>query len=102
MSPDNCCAGCCSHYGDRNTGSNAKPAIEDWIRTNEGDLAACLRRRQTDAVHELIKFCLNDELIWAFRLRFVMNTHNKTSVDCTLFYEAAMRFSVDPEHFSAF
>src|SRR5215831_12787105 len=65
MSPDNCCTGCCGHYRDRNTGSNAEPAVEDWIRTSERDLAACIRWRQTDAVHELPKRGINVEFVRA-------------------------------------
>ena len=65
MSPDNCCAGCCHHYRDRNTGPNAEPAVEDWIRTCESDLAACIRWRQTDAVHQLLKRGINVEILGA-------------------------------------
>src|SRR5262245_64341208 len=65
MSPDNCCAGCCHHYRDRNTGSNAESAVEDWIRPCESDLAACIRWRQTDAVHQLLKRGINVEFLRA-------------------------------------
>src|SRR6516225_2783650 len=63
MSPDNCCAGCCGHYRDRNTGSNAESAVENWIRTCKSDLAACIGWRQTDAVHQLLKRGINVEIL---------------------------------------
>src|ERR1700732_1791752 len=55
-SPDNCCPGCCGHDRDRNTGPNAEPALKYWIGANEGDLAAGILGRQTNPIHELVKW----------------------------------------------
>src|SRR5262249_34039746 len=101
QSPDNCCAGCCGHNRDRDTGPNAEPAVEDWIGANERDLAARILRRQTNLVHELVKCCRNVQLVGGsvFRTNSVFSHHQSSY--CSSRLEAHSQHRPPPDGFIA-